>query len=542
MKNLCIHPLLLALFPVLFLFAHNGDELAPTQLIGPLAVVVTATILLWFLFQRLLGDGHKAAVLLSVSLVLAFSFGRVLDLLVVLLCSTGSVDAANDFLESKAAQLLAASSWMLLLVLVAYLVRKTTYDLRPVSQFLNIFALTLIVLVAFNGLSGRWQAAKSYAYAEAWHTAVRSAPADTQRQVPLAARPDIFYIVLDEYAREDVLENVFGIDNSRFEAHLRQKGFYLAEQSTSNYSWTQISLASSLNFTYLDELADQLSAKSTSLVALNAMIRDNRLSQQLRNSGYRIVNFASGFGPTEDIAADVLLSPPIGPSGFDYELLKTTPLSVFGLPMVTDENERQRERILYTFDHLASIPRTDQPVFVFAHVVAPHPPFVFGPQGQPLSPNRKLVSGESIGFTTVLSEREYLEGYRDQTIFITSKVQSAIDEILSRSRRPTIIVLQADHGPGRAFVWPVAESQKYQERFSILNAFYFSDGNYSGLYPGITPVNTFRLILNRYLGYDFRLMADRNYFSTLDHPYDWTNVTDTLRGSRTYERATRSDP
>jgi hypothetical protein len=47
---------------------------------------------------------------------------------------------------------------------------------------------------------------------------------------------------------------------------------------------------------------------------------------------------------------------------------------------------------------------------------------------------------------------------------------------------------------------------------TILNANYFFDHNYTALYPGITPVNTFRVILNIYFGASLPLLDDRSFF------------------------------
>ncbi|HSU72625.1 MAG TPA: hypothetical protein VLJ21_02140, partial [Candidatus Binatia bacterium] len=42
-----------------------------------------------------------------------------------------------------------------------------------------------------------------------------------------------------------------------------------------------------------------------------------------------------------------------------------------------------------------------------------------------------------------------------------------------------------------------------------INAYYFSDGDYSGLYENITPVNSFRVVFNKYLKTNYSLLPDR---------------------------------
>jgi len=53
-----------------------------------------------------------------------------------------------------------------------------------------------------------------------------------------------------------------------------------------------------------------------------------------------------------------------------------------------------------------------------------------------------------------------------------------------------------------------------------LNAYHLPEGvNGAGLYPSISPVNSFWVIFNRYFGQDLELLPDRSYFMTVGHPY-----------------------
>src|SRR5690606_9774336 len=63
--------------------------------------------------------------------------------------------------------------------------------------------------------------------------------------------PDIYYVIMDGYARSDTLKRDYGYDNSQFEGFLKEKGFHVIEDSRSNYRWTFLSLASSLNMEHL---------------------------------------------------------------------------------------------------------------------------------------------------------------------------------------------------------------------------------------------------------------------------------------------------
>ena len=69
-----------------------------------------------------------------------------------------------------------------------------------------------------------------------------------------------------------------------------------------------------------------------------------------------------------------------------------------------------------------------------------------------------------------------------------------------------------------------------QDRMRILNAYYLPEGGAEGLYEGISPVNTFRVVLNQYFGEDLPLLEDISYFSNYKHPFDFEIVPETRAG------------
>src|SRR5690606_4975773 len=69
--------------------------------------------------------------------------------------------------------------------------------------------------------------------------------------IELMTTPDIALIILDGYARQDVLESMYGYDNQPFLDHLRDSGFDVADASVANYSITHLSLAALLNMSYM---------------------------------------------------------------------------------------------------------------------------------------------------------------------------------------------------------------------------------------------------------------------------------------------------
>jgi len=94
-----------------------------------------------------------------------------------------------------------------------------------------------------------------------------------------------------------------------------------------------------------------------------------------------------------------------------------------------------------------------------------------------------------------------------------------------RNNNSAVIILQSDHGPGSELDWESKVNTNLAERFSILNAYYFQDGDYSSLDKSITPVNSFRILLDKYFETEYYKVKDRSYFSTYSQPYKFIDVT-----------------
>jgi hypothetical protein len=130
---------------------------------------------------------------------------------------------------------------------------------------------------------------------------------------------------------------------------------------------------------------------------------------------------------------------------------------------------------------------------------------------------------------------EFVKGYRDQAAFITRRIEETITEILARSPEPPIILLQSDHGSELNLDMTDVKNTDVKERMTILNAYYFPDQKYGALYTGISPVNSFRVVLNTYFGADLNLLPDRSFFSTWADPFRFIDVTDAVQNPETVQ-------
>jgi hypothetical protein len=141
-------------------------------------------------------------------------------------------------------------------------------------------------------------------------------------------------------------------------------------------------------------------------------------------------------------------------------------------------------------------------------MVIPHPLFVFAPDGSPTNPSLFMDANG------IYSQVNYYKGYLNQVAYIDDQIEIAAHTLLADSSNPPIIIIQGDHGP-----W----LQTGSDQFKILNAYYLP-GHNSVLFPSISPVNTFRLILNTYLGADYPLLKDISYDSPVPYVFNLSPV------------------
>jgi hypothetical protein len=250
---------------------------------------------------------------------------------------------------------------------------------------------------------------------------------------------------------------------------------------------------------------------------LDDSIKHSHVRQEFEQIGYTTVAFETGAAWDEILDAGMYISrvnyrlqnlrefTTINP--FEMVMLRTTALRVaiegesFLLERlnqdVTVPDKDQYERVLFVFDQLKSLPDVAKPKFVFAHLIAPHPPYVFTPQG-----SYQVYPDKKPGFTNAIS-------------YLNTRTLDLVRTLIANSKTPPVILIQADH------------ALDSEGRTRILNAYYLPGADSTRLYPQITPVNSFRLILNQYFGANFSLLPDISYLSAPNDPYQFIQAPDT---------------
>ena len=513
MKKFVIHPILFAIFPIVFLFSHNVEQCSFSETLLPSAIVLGFTLLLVLLSRLILGDSEKAGIIASIFLVLFFSYGHVFDMI--------EGWQIGIFLIGRHRYLML--TWGMLFTCGAYFVIRTRRDLHDFTSILNIVAFSLVAISLFN--IGVWEFKTRGAWEDSRSTEDRETNIIDLGST--ATLRDIYYIVLDGYASASTLKEIYDYDNHEFTDYLTEKGFYIASESRSNYPITFLSLASSLNMEYINYLTDMVGVESKDRTVPYQMIKDSKVMNFLKSKGYKFIHFSSGWGATDSNKyADLDVQCRRWGSRWDeftMVLIQTTMLRPFEGYLI---EAGARARVLCTFSKLAEVHRIEGPKFVFAHINCPHPPYLFGANGEPVPKTKLKMSGDVW---------EQKENYLNQLIFVNKKVEMLIDEILSKSEGSPIIILQADHGTASTFNhpdsggWDRPTEINLRERMGIFNAYYLPPDGSDLLYDSITPVNTFRLIFDFYLDTSYGLLDDQSYYSNYDRPYEFINVTDRVK-------------
>jgi hypothetical protein len=514
------HPLLFAAYPVLALLAYNIDWLRPQQALRALLLSVVLALLLLVVLARLLHSWHRAGLLVSLFLILFFAYGHLYESIKL---GIGSDVGRHRYLAPLYLATAGFLTWWIL---------RRVRRPEAATGILNVVALAAlafpVVSLLRSGIAGL-------------SASPIALEGEARLELPAGQRPpDVYFIVVDGYARQDTLRDVYDLDNSEFLNFLEGRGFYVARDSRSNYAQTGLSLASTLNLDYIEAIVPDAGEGTTGRDVLWRLIKNSQVRRQLEALGYVTVAFSSGLAGTELTDADYYITAGavdedlglVGSTPFESLMIETSALRLISdgvvalprlFPDVRYPYEVHRGRIRNILDNLGDLPETEEPKFVFAHIIAPHPPFVFAADGSPITPEVPFTlrftfdAGDPTG-------ADYITGYRDQVRFVNSQLEQVVTAILENSEVPPVIIIEGDHGPDSNS----GQVSYVQERMTNLIAVYAPTGD-AGLYPDLTPVNVFRVVFNEVFGADYPILDDRVLYSEYDTLYKFFDVTDEIR-------------
>lgn len=502
------YPMLFAVYPVIYLAGQNLSIISLFDPLRPIILSILGTLFFLIYFKLVSKTWHRAALLTVLVLILFYTFGHLENQIPALPSST------------------VAWIWLAIFLGISFLILKFQHaeTLTPIMNGVSIGLLFFAVLPIIGLLIAHEQVTlNSENYASLLAEKRNEKMAENGASSTMKS-PDIIYIVLDSYEGNDGLRKYYGFDNSDFINALQKRGFYVASHSRSNYLTTTYSLSSVLNLVYINALPYDLFSEMISSLKINHVV------DFLHEQGYRYVHFPSGYVLTDDANPDVWASPDLrtkqpsifqpAVSEFEVLLLQTTlaKMAVQNFPQrdeeakpqgfssLNQEFDERRLRIQNVFDHLPDYVSGAQPSFIFAHMILPHNPYLYDAVGNPY---------EYDGHVELLGDQNDSQNnirlYIGQLQYANTKVLDTIDHIFENAKTPPVIVIMGDHGHDTFFDFENPTPEGVDLRSSILYAIYFPDQDYQLLYPNITPVNTFRIVFNKFFHTEYPLLPDQSY-------------------------------
>jgi hypothetical protein len=347
--------------------------------------------------------------------------------------------------------------------------------------------------------------------------------------------PDIYFLILDEYAGTQSLEKFWNYNNRAFEESLRQRDFFIPVHAHANYVHTHLSVASMLNWTHLLDLHDTAGDGDDRSYTYD-MIENNRAARFLKSIGYTFVFFPTTFPGTQwnRLADQQIPEPPLRRTNFFPIWLTQTPVAgfvQFTCTIIGCEPKRfpyppeTVAEFKAKFTEIAEQAEKAGPKLVLAHVLLPHPPFIFRADCAAREP-----------FWPRKGDREAWprgRGYVEQISCLNRMLLQLVDQILARSDQPPIIILQADHGNGRIQLDPLTnetipfeelDQDQINDRIQIFAAYHLPSGGSTVFYDSITPVNVLPTVFNYYLGTSITPLEDATYWSEYRRSYVFKRI------------------
>jgi hypothetical protein len=519
------HPLLFAVFPLLSFYGANAAELRSsdfqfTTFLVFNFVVVIAGWLISFLLTR---NKQKASILTLVLLIIFFAFGRIHDQIQDFGINTPLTPLGPTKILGIASLVIIALAWI-------WLRRLPAEKTNKVNSTLTLVSLVIVSSTLFSIVPNLSVASVETNRSNASQTTEGSRGSTT------GEKPDIYYILLDGYARSDRLKESFNYDNTQFINSLEEKGFYVADKANSNYAHTHFSVPSTFNMKYLNYLADEMGEESNDRTPLKELTQNHEIGHQFKSMGYKYVAIGSQWSWAESSPlADIEVK---AKNHADSEVLNIE-LSEFALvymqttavkPLISTELRKNfLSRVLGAFEKTEEVSKISEPTLSFTHILSPHPPYLFDSNGIIRGKTKLQLLNE--GFS-------HRDKFKEQTIYVNKLALDLVDKILKNSEKPPIIMLASDHGPATDLGisgFKETDPKKFNKkgirnRISILSTYYFPDQDYSMLYPEISPVNSFRVVLNKYFNENLKLLEDRSYLSDNgDNQYLMHDVTDIVK-------------
>ncbi len=482
-------PLYILLLPIFFVthgVKENFGFILPADYLPLIGFYCGGSIILYGVFYFFYRSQAKAGITSFLAMTVFFFYGFIQDFL-------------KEHFPSVNRYSILLPIFFLMLVIAGILVKKSKSNFKQFSFFLNsllliytVFDLSVIITKTFLPPADKFSI---YSFA----------PNSQYKICDTCNKPDVYFLVFDEYTSSLNLKNNFGFNNQQLDSFLIDKQFQIQKHSISNYNFTPFSVASILNMSYIGGI-DTRKVSVDDYAACNKLIRENEVCKYFSASGYDIVN-CSIF----DIAGNP------APVNQDFLPLKArliTDRSLWGRVkkdlswnLLTGKfkmkwfAENSEYIYKYNNDKLITLVKKEatkkarKPRFIYAHYNMPHPPYYYDKDGK--ETDKKKLSHEYD------ADKNLYVGYLQ---YSNSKIKELVNTILQNSSGQAVIIIMGDHG------FRNDKKMPQDAFFQNQNAVYLPKKKYQQLYDSISAVNQFKVVINTLFNQSIPLSNDSTIF------------------------------
>ena len=527
-KSRKIHPFLVAIFPILIIYSQNIGRVEIGELFLPIILIVGTAVGLYYFWKSILKNENKSAIIVTLILIMLFSYGHIYYLL--------NDVAIDGFDIGKNIYLIPAFG--LLLGIGIFFTIKIKTVLNNATSILNVISIVLVLVAVGNVLLVTTEIVNcdKCTIQELFYETRDFSDYFEPHKFLISENqelPDVYYLILDEYARNDALIEYHDFSNHELTEFLENKGFHIAKNSFANYPMSVQSIPATMNMDYINFLADEIGTEVRNYKPLNeknyGLYPNNMVIKNFKEMDYKIITF--------NTFALHLHENPLSDEAFCHrdkflldnrlvDVLART--SIFGYFVERWAEGELRQATLCAFENFGTAGNVfDEPVFVWAHIMLPHPPWVFGPNGEEITPGKPLLITDNPEFRD--SGWEPKRQYIQQVQFANKKTIEVVENILENNRN-AIIIIQGDHGTAWETNWMEPSKDDALQRLRNFDAIYFPDKDKRDLLlDDRTLVNTFRTVFNAYYESNYELLENKMYWGWNAKPYYFEEMTQYLR-------------
>ncbi len=494
---LALQPSLIVIYFILVRYNVNIDEVSSVDLFSTLLIFLPIIISISFIPKLIIKNITKYILILSTSIVLFFTYTSIHSTFYNYFIFGHSIGSHKVLIPIM----------LILLVIEIYLILKSTKNFDKILVISTGFVFSMIIFTMIDiGMISNIEPISDYSTEQIFSYEKNNLK-------------DIYVITLDEYLGTKSLMDRFNYDNSDFDDFLKERGFFIPDNTFSNYMETRLALPSLLNMDYVN--IDYESKREQDMV-FQKITQNNIVMDNFKEIGYEIIYFheENNLKPIESDKNKLCKS--IFTNTFLVFVIRDTPIRVFDNLIDPYRHEEYIENRLCIFDELESLDKKfSEPIMVHAHIMLPHGPVLFDSEGN-------TVLDKKLHETTSTTHK-----YTEQLQYTNSRVKQVVEKLQSQNPQP-IIIIQSDHGFRWDFNWNEPTDDQFTIPYSNFMALYFPDKELRNEdHPLMTPVNLYRILFNTYFGTNYEILDNKmyfrdNYYADIEGIPSIRDITDTL--------------